>query len=787
MRAINKKLLRDMWHMKAQMLAIIVVMSCGVGTFVMSSSIHESLVRIRQRYYVDYDFADIFVTLKRAPESLAERVAEIEGVARWDARIVTAVRLEFAGQVEPAVGQLISLPEQGTDGLNRIFLRSGRLPEPGTGSEVAISESFANAHQMQLGSSIEAVINGRRQLLSVAGIALSPEYIYEIPPGGLLPDNKTFGVLWMDRRALAAAVDMTGAFNNVALKLSSPQNAASVIRQLDQLTERYGGLGAISRDDHQSHKFIENELNELRTMSVVAPSIFLSVAAFLLNIVLSRVIGTQREQIAALKAFGYSNRQVAWHYLKMALTAAVIGSICGTALGVYLGQGMTRMYTKFFNFPTFEFHLPLKVVAIAWLVGGVCAAVAVWASIRHAMLLPPAEAMRPEPPATYHQTWLESVGGWFSRSAAAKMVFRQIGRTPRRSLLSILGVSMAIAVLVLGSFMADAVDFLFDAMFRLSQRYDVDVALVETTSATAVTEISQMPGVLACEGYRTVPARIRFGHRHRLTAVQGYATGLDLVKLINQDRQSTEIPTSGLMISAELARIFCARIGDVLTVEVLEGKRPVFEIQLTKTVDDFAGTSAYLQHAELCRLMNEELAVSGAMLAIDPDAEQEVLRRLNQMPTVAKVNVSRATRDSFQRTLAENINRMRLVNLMFSFAISIGVVYSTARISFAERNREMATMRVLGFSQGEVTSLLIAELSILTIAAIPIGSGLGYCLAWAMISASDAELFRLPLVIQFDTYVFASAVVLAATVFACTLLRYQVNRLDLVEVLKSRE
>lgn len=787
MRAINKKLLRDMWHIKTQMLAIIVVMSCGVGTFVMSSSIHESLVRIRQHYYADYDFADVFVSLKRAPESLAERIAEIDGVVRWDTRIVTAVRLEVIGLAEPAVGQLISLPEPGSDGLNRVFLRSGRLPELGTASEVAVSESFAKAHRMQLGSSIEAVINGRRQSLVVVGFALSPEYIYEIPPGGILPDNKTFGVLWMDHKALAAAVDMTGAFNNVSLKLTSSRDTASVIGQLDHLTESYGGLGAFSRDDQQSHKFIENELNELRNMSIMAPSIFLSVAAFLLNIVLSRLIGTQREQIAALKAFGYSNREVAWHYLKMALMAAVIGSICGTALGVYLGQGMTRMYTSFFNFPTFEFHLPLHIVAIAWLVGCGCAALAVWASVRHAMNLPPAEAMRPEPPASYHKTWLESVGGWFGQSSASKMVFRQIGRTPRRSILSILGVSMAIAVLVLGSFMQDAINFLFDAMFRLSQRYDVNVTLVETASADAVNEISQMPGVLACEGYRTVPARIRFGHRHRLTAVQGYATGLDLVKLINQERQSTEIPTSGLMISAELARILGAKTGDVLTVEVLEGKRPSVEIQLTKTVDDFAGTSAYLQHEELCRLMNEELAISGAMLAIDPDAEQDVFRRLNEMPSVAKVIVSRATRASFLRTIAENINRMRLINLMFSFAISIGVVYSTARISFAERSREMATMRVLGFSRGEVTGLLIAELSILTIAAVPIGSGLGYCLAWLVISASDPELFRLPLAIEFDTYVFASVVVLAATVFACTLLRYQINRLDLVEVLKSRE
>lgn len=787
MRAINKKLLRDMWHLKSQMLAIIVVMSCGVGTFVMSSSIHESLVQIRQHYYDDYDFADLFVTVKRAPNWLGERIAAIEGVSRYDARIVTAVRLEIASLTEPAIGQIISLPQSGSQGLNRIFLRSGRLPELGTASEVAVSESFAKAHQLKLGSFIEAVINGHQQSLIIVGIALSPEYIYEIPPGGILPDNKTFGVFWMDQRALAAAVDMTGAFNNLTLKLSNLDDAPAVIQQLDQLTERYGGLGAISRSDQQSHKFIENELHELRNMSIVAPSIFLSVAAFLLNIVLSRLIATQREQIAALKAFGYSNYEVAWHYLKMSLSAAVLGSICGTALGVYLGQGMTRMYTRFFNFPTFEFHLPLYVVAIAWLVGGMCAAAAVWASIRQAMHLPPAEAMRPEPPATYHKTWMESVGAWFSGSSAAKMVFRQIGRTPRRSILSILGISLAIAVLVLGSFMQDAVDFLFDAMFRLSQRYDVNVTLVEPASASAIHEISQLPGVLSCEGYRSVAARIRFGHRYRLTAVQGYAGRLDLVRLINQDRQPVDVPASGLMISAELARILGARPGDLLTVEVLEGNRPSVEIPLTKTIEDFAGTSAYLQHDELCRLMQEELSISGAMLAIDPNAENDVFKRLNEMPSVAKVNVSRAMRDSFKRTVAENIRRMRLINLMFSCAISIGVVYSTARISFAERSREMATMRVLGFSRGEVTGMLIAELSLLTIAAVPIGSIVGYWLAWIMIHASNPELFRLPLVIEFDTYVFASAVVLAATVFACTLLRYQINRLDLVETLKSRE
>ncbi len=780
-------MLRDLWHLRTQVLAIVVVMSCGVATFVMSNSILESLERIRAWYYREYAFADVFVTLKRAPDALASRIGEISGVSKVDTRVLTVVRLEIPTMTEPATGQLISLPSRGESGLNRVFLRAGRLPEPGADSEVAVSEAFATAHRLQLGGSLEAIINGHRQALLVVGIALSPEYIYEIPVGGLLPDNRTFGVLWMDRQTLAAAMDMTGAFNNVTIKLTGPRDEASVIRDLDELTAQYGGLGAYGRADQQSHKFIQNELNELRNMSVVAPTIFLCVAAFLLNLVLSRLISTQREQIAALKAFGYENHEIAWHYLKMALAAAVLGSLAGTVLGVYLGRGMTQMYTKFFHFPRFEFELPLRVVVIGWLISSLFAALAVWTSVRRAMLLPPAEAMRPEPPASFRKTWLESIGVVLTRSSATKMILRQISRTPRRAILSTLGISLAVAILILGSFMQDAVDYLFDAMFRLSQRYDVNVALVEATSADAVHELQQVPGVLACEGYRAVAARIRFAHHHRLVPVQGYVSQLDLLKLIDRQRRTVDVPASGLMISAELAKILGARLGDELTVEVLEGKRPTKRIRLTSTIDDFAGTTAYLQQQELCDLLDEGLSISGAFIAIDPGAESEVYGRLKEMPGVAKVVISRSTRDSFRRTVAETIRRMRLINLIFSCVISIGVVYSTARISLAERSRDLATMRVLGFTRHEVAWMLFAELGLLTLAAIPIGSAIGYGLAWTMIKAADPELFRLPLVVEFDTYLFAAGVVLMATFFACALLRHHIDRLNLVEVLKSRE
>ena len=787
MRALNRKLLRDLWHLKAQVLAIVVVMSCGVGTFVMSNSILQSLESIRDWYYREYAFADVFVNLKRIPDAMAGRIAAIPGVSQLHTRITTVVRVEIPGMIEPASGQLISLPAPGQLGLNRVFVRTGRLPEYGVASEVAVSEAFATAHQMQLGDALEVIINGHTLSLTVVGIALSPEYIYEIPVGGLLPDNRTFGVLWMDRQTLASAMDMTGAFNNITLTLTSPRDEASVIRDLDELTSGYGGLGAFSRADQQSHKFIQNELNELRNMSLVAPSIFLCVAAFLLNIVLARLIATQREQIAALKAFGYSNAEVAWHYLKMALVAAVLGSLAGTLLGIYLGRGMTQMYTKLFHFPKFEFELPLSVVVLGWMVSSSFAIMAVWASVRRAMRLPPAEAMRPEPPATYQRTWLENIGALLSRSLVARMVMRQIGRTPRRAALSMLGISLAVAVLILGSFMQDAVDYLFDAMFRLSQRYDVNVVFVDAKSVDAVNELAQLPGVLSCEGYRSVAARLRHGHHQRLVPIQGYVSQLDLLKLVDRQRHSIDVPTNGLMVSAELAKILEAAPGDLLSVEVLEGKRPSKQLALSTTIDDFAGTTAYLQHQELCDLLGESLAITGAFLAIDPAAESDVYRRLKEMPGVAKVLISRSTRDSFQRTVAENIRRIRLINLIFSCVISIGVVYSTARISLAERSRDLATMRVLGFTRHEVAWILFAELAALTAVAIPVGSAIGYGLAWLMIKAADPELFRLPLIVELDTYVFAGCIVTLATVMACFLMRHQIDRLELVEVLKSRE
>ena len=787
MRALNRKLFRDLWHLRTQALAIGLVIACGVATFVMSLSTLRSLERTRADYYNRFGFAHVFVHVKRAPSSLTSRLASLPGVAQVQTRIVAQVNLDVPGMIEPAVGRLISIPDRGDLVLNRLHLRAGRMPQPRAAGEVVVSETFAGAHRLRPGDSLLAVINGHRERLRIVGIGLSPEYIYEIQEGRILPDHKIYGVFWMREDDLAAAFDMEGAFNDVSATLAPGALEPAVIERLDDILEPYGGLGAYGRRDQPSHRFIENEMQELRGMGAVAPLIFLIVAAFLLNVVMSRLVGTQREQIATLKAFGYSRLEVAVHYLALSLLITLVGAAIGTAVGYHLGRDLTRIYSRFFHFPHFGFSLAPEVVLAAWSISIAASVIGVVGSVYRAVSLPPATAMQPEPPNPYRTSLAELLGlaRWLTPSA--KMIVRRLERHPQRTLLSILGIALAAAVLVLGSFMEDSIEYLIDTVFRRSQRYDLQVNLTEPTSDVVQYELEKLPGVLRCEPFRASPVRLRFGHRARLVSIMGLPESSRLYRLVDIRRREAEPPLDGLLISQKLAELLDAEPGDELTVEVLEGKRRVGTVRVAAVIRDFAGTMAYMDLAALQRLIQEGHTVSGAFLQVDSGQQPELYRRLKAMPRVSVINIQRTAIDTFRRTIGENLMRMRFFNVLFSSIIAIGVVYNAARISLLESSRDLATLRVLGFSRGEISVILLGELAVLTLVAVPLGCAIGYGFAWATTSAYDRELFRIPLVVSTRTYGFAAVVVLLAACGAAFVVARKLRKLELVQVLKTKE
>ncbi len=785
--ALDKKLFRDLSQMKGQAAAIAAVVACGVALFVMSLATLISMQESQRAYYERYRFAEVFASLKRAPKLLQARLEQIPGVSRVQTRIVRPVNLNVEGMSEPATGRIISIPEFGEPKLNALHLRSGRYVEPWRENEVLVGESFADAHGMKPGDSVKAVLNGRLEVLRIVGIALSPEYIAQMPPGSFLPDDRRYGIFWMGERAMEAAFDMESAFNDVALTLSRGAAVAKAIEGVDALLEPYGGLGAYDREDNMSHRFISDEISQLKTMGFFVPAIFLGVAAFLLNVVLRRLLTLQRDQIAGLKAFGYSDREIAWHYLKLVLMIVAAGFAVGTLLGVFLGRNVTAMYAEFYKFPVFDFHLNPPIIVAGLAITSGAAFLGVYGAVKAAVDLPPAEAMRPAAPPVYRATIIERLGLERLFSQQLRMVLRELERRWVKSLLSAFGISLALSILIVGNFGNDAIDYMMQLQFFVSDRSDMMVVFAEPVSASAIYGVRQLPGVTYAEPFRSVPARLRAGHRRRQAGILGLEANPELFRPIDADENVVPIPREGLLLSEKLAEILQVDAGDPIALEVLEGERPVVDVFVAGTVNDFSGLSAYVDRRWLSRVMGEGESISGAYLAVDEAAQDSLYHQLKFTPAIAGTTIKVAALRSFLDTFAENIQRMRAFNIFFACVIAFGVVYNNARIALSERSRELATLRVVGFTRREITGILIGELAIVTVAAIPAGLALGHFFCYLLSFSMDTEMYRIPFVLSSSTYATAVVVVTIAAIFSAFVVRGRLRRLDLIGVLKTRE
>lgn len=787
MKAINRKLLRETWQLRGQVMAISLILACGVSIFVMSLSTVDSLQRTQKTYYSNQHFAEIFANLKRAPENVKEQIQNIPGVEIVETRVIAGVNIEIENFPEPVTGILVSVPDNGHSLLNQLLLKAGRFIEPYHENEIMISEGFAEAHHFQPGDNLTVIINGKRKKLTIVGIASSPEYIYQIAPGAWIPDYKRYGVFWMGRSPLASAYDMEGAFNDVTLTLSPGMNEKTVIDQLDIILEPYGGLGAYSRENQLSHRYLSEEFKQQRTVATILPVIFLGVAAFLLNVVLSRLIRTQRQEIAVLKAFGYSNLDVGLHYLKQVLVIVVIGFILGMALGVWTGFGMGNLYMEFFRFPYLLYHIPTYVIVTAFLVTATAAIFGTLHAVREATILPPAIAMRPEQPTRFRESFVERMGLKKFLGQPTRMIIRHLERTPVKSLFAILGISFATSILIVGSFSDDAINYEMDLQFSMIQREDLAVSFVEPTSYDAIYELGNLPGVFYVETFRMVPVRLRHEYRTYLTSIQGIRPDGDLGRLVDTKLRQVKVPQYGIVITDFLGKLLHIQTGDTISVEVLEGARPKLEVPVVAQISQFLGIGSYMDIRALNRLMKEGSAVSGAWLKIDQQYQQSIFNKLKQRPRVAGVSITSQVRKNLYETFGQNLLIYTFILTFFAGVLVFGVVYNSARISLSERSREMASLRVLGFTRVEISYLLLGELAIITLLAIPLGFLMGYGLTAYMVVALGTDLYRVPLIINRDTYAFAAAVVLISAAISGFIVRHRINHLDLIGVLKTRE
>lgn len=784
---LDRKLLRDFRGMIGQALAIALVIAGGVSLFLVMAGMTGSLEETRRAYYERYRFADIWAPAVRAPEAVADRIRAIPGVMAVETRVQSAALLDMDRMSEPATGMVLSLPDRRLPEANRIHLVSGRMPASGMRSEVVVLDSFAKAHALELGDTIEATLHARRARLTVVGTALSPEHVYAIAPGQLIPDDRLFAVLWMSREALGFATDQDGAFNEAQIRLLRGASEEAVIAEVDDILAPYGAPGAYGRDGQFSDIFLSSELNQLVTMARILPPIFLAVAAFLVNVVISRVIAVEREQIGLLKAFGYSDTAVLMHYLKLVALIGLIGLVFGSAVGIALGRWMAVMYAQYFHFPFLIFRADPTTFALATGITAAAIGGGAFLAARSAARLRPAVAMVPAPPPDYSKALGAAVSGLAFIDQQSRMILRQLFRFPWRGGFTMMGVAASIMLLVSTLFFLDSMQRMVEVYFEVANRYDVSVSLVQPRSRRAYHELTRAPGVLADEPYRAVPVRLRYGPREERAALTGLVEDGELSRLVDDRLQPVIPPPGGLVLSRDLAEKLGVGAGDTLEIEVTEGRRPVLFVPVSAVTTTFIGSAAHMRLDDLNRLVGEADLVSGAYLLLDPHDADALFVELKQAPGVAGVSLHSLAARNFQEILDQSLGWSVLIYTLFAGMIALGVIYNSVRISYAERARELASLRVLGFTRGEVSYVLLGEIAFVTLLALPLGCLAGAGLAWYLAGAMSSEIFRLPFVIQPSTFANAIGVVIVIAIGSGLIVRRQIDRLDLIAVLKTRE
>jgi putative ABC transport system permease protein len=787
MNALDRKLIRDLIRLWAQVLAIALVIGGGVATLILAVGSYRSLDETRTAYYERYRFADVFANVTRAPKALIDQIRVIPGVAAAEPRISRLALLDIPNYLEPATGQVISLPDVGTPSLNLIHMRRGRLPEPGSANEVVVNDTFAVAHGFALGARFSAILNGRKRELVIVGTALSPEFIFTVGPGDIMPDDRRFAVIWMSEKELAGAYNLDGAFSAVSVKLLRNASEREVTSRLDALLDPYGGHAAYGRKDQTSHAWIDHELDMLSNMSRTLTPIFLLVSAFLVNLTLTRLVALEREQIGLLKALGYRNGAIVAHYIKFLVVIVAIGVAIGSVAGTWLGIYVTTFFGDYFHFPFLVFTNNPDLYLIACALGLLAGVVGAIRALRDVVTLAPAVAMQPPAPQRFRRLVPARFGLERLISQPIMMTVRNITRHPLRAIFTILGMAAATAILIVSMFLSDTMEQLIDVTYFMADRQDATLSLVEKRQSEAVLELARLPGVLAIEPYREVPVRIRKGHIERRIVITGRPPNADLRRIIDTNLRPVEIPESGLAISSMLAQILGVKVGDIVEVDLLEGARRTITVPVTALVEDYFGIRGMMDITALERLMREGPTVTTVNLSFDQNQREAFYQAVKSLPIVSGVGLQRVSLANFRQSVALLITTMASIYTGLAAVIAFGLVYNSARISLSERARELASLRVLGFTNGEVLGILLLELAVLTLLAQPPGWLMGYGLGWIMKTRLAGELMRVRGVVETSTYVLASTIIIVAAVASALVIRARVNKLDLVAVLKTRD
>lgn len=790
MSVLTRKIVRTIRGNLGQTLAVSAVIMCGVACLIAFTTAHRNLVLTKGAYYAENSFADFEIMLERAPNTVLFKLEEIPGVRRVRGRVVEEAKLDLGNGRQARTGRLVSMPRRAGPVINNVVVTEGRYFEQSSDNEVIVSSDFAEKNELRLGETLDVTVNGRRHTLRIVGFGKSPEYIYIIRSiQDMIPSPERFGILWVTEEFAESAVAMQEACNNIVGIVDDPEQLDAVLESAETILDAYGVFGTIKAEDQVSNQFVSNEIKGLESTMRVIPPIFLGIASLVIAILMNRMVRNERTQIGLMKAYGHSNASVALHYLQYAAILGLIGSAAGGLLGQWSARQMMGIYGQFYQFPELYNRFYPDVLMRGTVIAVFFALAGAGLAARQAARIHPAESMRPEAPKTARRSGLERFPAlWRRLSFTSKMIARNIARHPFRAGLNAFGVMVSCGLLIIGLFMLDAVEYLIRFQFEISQRQDARVTLITERGEAAYREVARYDHVRAAEPQLQYPFEMRNGWHKKDVLVIGLPEGGRLQRLLDADEQEVAIPKRGLVLSEHVAAKLGVEVGDSIQIEPLLGKIDIEkEIVVAKIVKQYFGSSAYMNLEALSDVLGESLALNAVLVKVDPGTEAELVEHVRDVPGVATVEIRKDAHENLKKTLGRQMAISAFTTILFAGIISFSVIYNVTTVSLAERQRELASLRILGFSRQEVGRILFHENFITGAIGLALGVPFGAAACRIIIKAFDTDLFRLPYYIENSTILVALGLSTSFIVFANLAVRRKLAHMDLIEVLKSRE
>jgi putative ABC transport system permease protein len=790
MRALTKKMLRSVLRNRAQILAVVAVVTCGTACYICLASLHNNLELTRDTYYAQNRFADFEIQLERAPNSTLFKLQEIPGVRQVRGRIVQDVKLDVEGVTEARMGRMVSVPDTGGNFLNSVVVVKGKFFEPGAQEEVILSEQFADANNLFVGDNLKVTADGKKHTLKIIGLGLSPEYVYIIRNiQELVPAPERFGILWVTDDFAESALNMEAESNSIIGSVESEDMLETILDTAENQLDDYGIFAKTKRENQLSNRLLSDEIKNLGVIARVIPTVFLGIAALVIMILLNRMVRNERTQIGLMKAYGYSNLSIAFHYLQFALMLSLVGCFFGFLVGQWGAQEMIKIYVQFFAFPILKSRVYPQVLAQAMLICIAFSMAGAAVAAFRASRIHPAESMRPEAPVIGHRVLLEQISMiWKRLSFTWKMIVRNVSRHKFRSSLNAFGVMISTTLLIIGFFSIDGIDYLMDFEYSRTQRQDVQVSFFLERNKEALYEAQRFDYVTHAEPLLQYPFTLTNGWRTKDVLIVGLERDARLRRLMDTNEQVVDIGEGGLVLSEKLAQMMSLNVGDSVKMKPMMGRVTTEKIiKVTKIVQQYFGASGFMNIKALSRVLDEPFAMNSVLVSTDPGKSRLMNDELDDIPLISSVTVKADTIDSMETTMNMQMKVMSFMTVLFAGVIAFSIIYNITSVSLSERERELASLRVMGFSQKEVGRILYYENILMGIVGLFLGVPLGMLVCRGLVTAFDTEMIRLPYHLNPRTFIISITCTCIFVLISNLAIRHKINTLDLVETLKERE